>query len=624
MASVDFKSLAQDILKEVGGESNVASVSHCATRLRFQLKDQSKANKAAVESLKGVITTVESGGQFQVVIGNNVPKVYAELGPITQQGGDDSEAPKGNLLNQFVALISSIFLPILWPLAGTGLYKAFLAVAAQFNWIDTKGTTYTILNASADALINFLPLLLAVTASRRFKADTFTSMAIAGALVYPSIVALSSSTDPVTFFGIPVVMVSYVSSVIPVIVGVWVQSHLERFLKKILPDFLRNFMTPLLSVLIMVPLILLTIGPATTFVGRGISSGINWVWTVAPPFGPAIGGLVMGALWQVFVIFGLHWAFVPFMINDLTTIGYSLLIGPLPAAVLAQAAATLGVFIRSKNIDMKELAGPASISGFLAGITEPAIYGVTLRLKKPFIYGVIGGGIGGAIAASGGSAAKSFVFPSLIALPAFTVGNFTLQLIGTAVAIGIALTLTLVLGFDDPPNKVVDAAAEAGEEAPAVAAAAGTTNQVGSPMTGRLVPLSEVPDKVFASGAMGAGVGIIPTDGRVVAPFDGEVIMTMNSHHAFGLRSADGVEVLIHVGLDTVRLKGEHFAPVATKGQKVSAGDVLVDADLDGIKAAGYDPTTVIAVTNTAKFAEVVPGQAGPVSEGDPILTITH
>ncbi|MBI5028754.1 MAG: PTS transporter subunit EIIB, partial [Actinobacteria bacterium] len=268
MPAVDYRTLAGDILEKVGGESNVASLAHCATRLRFRLKDAAKADKAAVERLPGVITVMEAGGQFQVVIGNNVPVVFAEIGQISSLGGEnagDGAAEKGNLLNRFIALISSIFLPSLWPLAGAGLFKAFLAAATQFGWLDATGTTYVIWNAAADGLFLFLPIFLAVNAAKRFRTNQFTSMAIAAALCYPAITALTAATEPVTFFGIPVVMVTYTSSVIPIIVAVWLQSYLERFLNAVLPSWLRNFTTPLLVLAIMVPLTLLTVGPVTSY-----------------------------------------------------------------------------------------------------------------------------------------------------------------------------------------------------------------------------------------------------------------------------------------------------------------------------------------------------------------------
>jgi len=612
MAAVDYRTLAGDILERVGGEANVASLAHCATRLRFKLKDAGKADKAAVEKLPGVITVMEAGGQFQVVIGNNVPIVYAEIGQISKLTGDAAvvdEGPKGNVFNQFIDLISKIFSPILWPLAGIGLLKAFLALFTTFGVLAADSTTYTILNAAADGMFQILPVFLAVTAAKRFGANMFTSMAIAAALVYPSIIALNAAGEPVTFLGIPVVMVSYVSSVIPIIVAVWLQSILEKFLTRVLPSVIRNFSIPLISVTVMVPLTMIAVGPVTSYAASGISAGVTWLFGLAP----WLAGAIMGGFWQVFVLFGLHWGFVPIMVNDLATQGYSVLTGPLPAAVLAQGAAALAVAIRSRNAKLKQVAGPASVSGLLAGITEPAIYGVNLPLKKPFYYGVAAGALGGAIAAAGGSASNSFAFPSLIALPAWmSVGNFTLQLIGVAVAMGLAFTLTLVLGFDDPKEEVEAELIPAGPGAP----------EVNAPVSGTVVPLAEVNDKVFASGALGNGIGIVPDHGQFYAPFAGTVVTAFPTGHAFGIKSADGIEVLIHIGIDTVQLEGKGFTAAVSQGQEVEAGDLLATVDLDAVKAAGYDTTTIMVVTNTAQFAAVLPAEGHRVAHGDTAIVI--
>mgnify|MGYP001016227869 FL=1 len=613
MPSVDYRTLAGDILEKVGGEANVASLSHCATRLRFKLKDAARADKAAVEKLPGVITVMEAGGQFQVVIGNNVPIVFAEIGQISKLTGDTAggdEGEKGNLLNRFIALVSAIFSPMLWPLAGAGLLKAILAMATTFNWMDATSTTYAILNAAGDGLFTFLPIFLAVNAAKRFRTNQFTSMAIAAALCYPAIVALASATDPVTFFGIPVAMVTYTSSVIPIIIAVWLQSHLEKFLNRVLPSWLRNFTTPLLVLAIMVPLTLLTVGPVTSYAASAVSHGVAWLFTTVP----WLAGAIMGGFWQVFVIFGLHWGFIPFMVNDYSTIGYSLMAGPLPAAVLAQAAAALAVLFRTRNTALKELAGPSALSGFVAGITEPAIYGVNLRLKKPFYYGVAGGVVGGAIAAAGGSASSAFVFPSLLGLSAYMqVGSFTLQLIGTGVAIAIAFVLTMVLGFED-----IEEENPAEELIPAAPGA----NELAAPVSGAIVPLAEVKDKVFASGALGNGIGIVPSNGKVYAPFAGTVVTAFPTGHAFGIKSPDGVEVLIHIGIDTVQLDGKGFVPAVGQGQTVEAGDLLCTVDLDAISAAGYDPTTIVVVTNSAQFAAVLPAEGHAVAHGDTAIVI--
>ncbi|MDR6639513.1 beta-glucoside-specific PTS transporter subunit IIABC [Paenarthrobacter nitroguajacolicus] len=624
MTSVDYRSLAGEILQGVGGEKNIVSVAHCATRLRLKLRDEAKANTAAVEKLSGVITVMKAGGQYQVVIGDNVPTVYAELGKMTKltedAGVDDEPVSKGNLLSRFIDLISSIFSPVIWPLAAAGLLKAFLSLATQIGLLDPASQTNVILAATADALFYFLPLFLAVTAARRFKANQFTSMAIAGALVYPSIVALAAQPGPVNFAGIPVVMMNYSGSVIPIIVAIWLQCYLERFLSRALPSAIRNFTTPLLTLLVMVPLVLITVGPITTYVAQGLSTGISTAFTVAP----WLAGAIMGGFWQVFVLFGLHWGFLPGMLNEIATEGHSLLFGPLLPAVLAQAAATLAVAFRTRNKARRAVAGPAALSGFLAGITEPGIYGVNLPLKRPFYFGIAGGVVGGAVVAAGGSGATSFVFPSLLGLPAFTtVGNVFLLLVGTGAAVAIGFGLTFFFG----PREVESVAApDAGDSVPEtdlVSAPTMTgTVQVLAPVTGRVVALKDVQDKVFASGAMGKGLGIIPVDGRIYSPITGTIKAAMKTGHAFGIKSDNGVEVLVHIGIDTVQMQGRGFEAKAARGQRVQVGDLLAVVDLETVAEAGYDITTLVMVTNTAQLASVNPVTEGTLANGDAVISV--
>ncbi|RRD25147.1 beta-glucoside-specific PTS transporter subunit IIABC [Actinomyces bowdenii] len=622
MARIDYAALAPQLLDKVGGEANIRSINHCATRLRLVLADESKAATDQIKALPGVVTVVQAGGQYQVVIGNDVPVVHEELSRLTGIGSrEEGEAPqeRGSLFDRFIRLISALINPVVWTLAGAGLIKAFLTLALTLGWLSEESTTHAILNAAGDSALYFLPILLAITSARHFKANEFTAVALAGALVYPGIVALNEAPGPVTFLGIPVVMASYASSLVPIIVAVWVQSHLQRLLTRILPSAIRNFMVPLLVLLIMVPLTLITVGPVTTALSSGIASGLNTLFEVAP----WVAGGIMGAFWQVFVMFGVHWGLVPIMIAQYDNPGYSLMVGPIFPAVLAQAAATLGVLIRSRNAKLRQLAGPASLSGFLAGITEPAIYGVNLPLKRPFIFGCIGGAVGGVIVSAAGGATTSFVFPSLIGIPALLGhGNLPVVLIGMAVAVAISLTLTLVLGFTDP---VEEAPGAAGEALDATAEPVEPTTQLGSPITGRAVPLERVTDPVFSSGALGNGVGVTPEGGgtiEVLAPAGGRLVTAMDSGHAYGIRTDDGVELLVHIGLDTVDLKGEGFSPAVAAGDRVERGDLLARVDLDVLRGADKDPTTILVVTNTAALRGVVPVVSGPVDAGGTVVEI--
>jgi len=614
MASVDYRSLAADILKEVGGEENVASAMHCATRLRLRLKDEGKANTESIEKLPGVITVMKAGGQFQVVIGNDVPTVYAELSRITRFGSEDSSqdapAPR-NLLSRFMDMVSAVFTPILWTLAASGLIKAFLSMATTFGWIQATDQSYIILAAAADALFYFLPLFLAVTSARHFKANQFTSMAIAGALLYPSIVALADAGKPVAFAGLPVVMMHYASSVIPIVAAVWVQGHLERTLMKVFPSIFRNLLTPVVTLIVMVPLTLLTVGPATMFVSQSLAAGVSALFSVAP----WLAGAVLGGLWQVIVLFGLHWGLLPIVTSELASTGHSFFMAPLFPAVMAQIAAMGAIAIRTRSAKRRQVATSAVISGFLAGVTEPGIYGVNLPLKKPFFFGVAGGAVGGAIVAIGGSAASTFVFFSIMALPAFTaVGSFTVFLLGTVIAMVIAFALTFFFGPREEADDDAGAAVAAAPSSPAPALPGNIT--VLAPVTGAVIALSDVQDKVFASGAMGAGLGIVPEEDRVYSPIAGTVQAVMKTGHAYGIKSDDGVEVLVHIGIDTVQMKGEGFASAVARGDRVEAGQLLATVDRAKVLEAGYDTTTLMVVTNTKDLTAVVPLSEGRLTHG--------
>lgn len=652
---VDFAPLAEDVLAALGGKDNIASFAHCATRLRFKVKDSSKADLKKVEKIDGVITALSAGGQHQVVIGNDVPFAYEAVAAIPgmahkgakDDGGavdtqDDEPVEKdANLFNRFVAMISAIFSPVLWCLAGIALGKAFVSAAATMGWMSSDTTTYSILTATFDGLFNFLPFFLAVTAARYFRTDIFVAMAVVAPLLHPTLTALVDSPDPVTLFGIPVSMMSYASSVIPAIVAGWVLSYVERWLNKVLPSAIRNFMVPLLCVTIMVPLVLLTIGPATNFVANGISSGVNWLFD----FVPWLAGAVLGAFWQVFVIFGLHWSFVPIMLNHLATQGFTYITAPLMAAVLAQAGAVAAVALRSKNASRRKMAGPATLSAFLAGVTEPTIYGINLPLKTPFYVGCVSGAVDGAIISAGGSAFNSFVFPSILAFPAgATIGSFPMLVIGTVVGIvggfvGIWILLpSTEAKFDAEGNTEnannannADSNDTASEASPAGVADTATVGpddgvtDIHAPIAGKVVALENVTDKVFASGAMGKGLGIKPTDGHVVAPVAGTIIAAPKSGHAFGIKTDNGVELLVHVGLDTVKMKGAGFSVQVARGDRVEAGQLLAIVDLKAIAEAGYEDTTIVVVTNTAKLTDVsVLAADGQDVDRDIIITATR
>lgn len=591
---MDYGVLANNILAGVGGKDNIGSAWHCATRLRFKLKDESKADTEKIENMDGVITVVKSAGQYQVVIGNNVARVFEPLADAIGLARDDAqsdnqeEKKKDNIVNRFIGFISSVFTPFLGAMAGTGVLKGLLALFVTLGWLQESSGTYQIWYAAGDAFFYFLPVWLAFTAAAHLKVNQYVAAALAGALLYPNLITLLAGSKPVTFFGLTVVGTTYSSSVIPILLAVWMLSYLQPILDKFFHDSVRNIFTPMVSLIIMVPVTLLVVGPLGTSVGTVLSSSVESVYRVAP----YAAGAVMGALWQVFVIFGVHWTFVPVMTNNISQLGYDYLLPMLSVAVLAQSGAALGVFLKTKDAKMKSLAGSSVLTGVL-GITEPAIYGVTLKLKRPFIFATIAGGIGGAIAGGGGAHANAFTLPSLLALPTYLGKGFTSVVIGLVVAFILSAVATYLFGVPSQP-KDSKTDAKNPEEI--------QDDLVIAPVSGTIIPLESVKDEVFASGAMGKGIAIVPDDDQIVSPIVGTVAAVYPSEHAIGLISNGGVEVLIHVGIDTVQLNGKHFNQLVEQGQKVSVGTPLITFDRQAIQEAGYDPTVMVIITNTADY----------------------
>lgn len=618
-----YESLAKEIIAGVGGEKNVSSLVHCATRLRFTLKDNAKADKTRLEQTAGIITVKESGGQFQVVIGNTVPEVYEAIGQVSHLLDDSkkdtestSKTKKG--LGSIVDIISSIFAPLLGVMAGAGILKGLLLIVSNAGWLKTDETTYTILMATADSLFYFLPLLLAVTTARKFGANTFTALTVAGALVYPSIIELKTAGTDTTFFGIPVIMMSYSSTVIPIILAVIVMSKLEKLCNRVIHESVKNFVTPLISLVVMVPLTLMLFGPFGVYVGNGIATGL----IAAFGFSPLIAGAVLGASWQLLVIFGVHWGLVPVFINNIAVHGRDGIKPAATASVFAQTGAAFGVMLRTKNKKLKTLAGSAALSA-LFGITEPAVYGVTLPLKRPFIAGLIGGAVGGAIIGQAGTQAFASGAPGLLTLPIFYGPGgqgFPGLIMGITASFLISAILTYILGFKEPAEETP---AETAAAPAANAGANGLVNEkVTSPVAGHIVPLTEVPDPAFASEAMGKGIAIEPAAGRVVAPFDGTVTVAFKKKHALAIVSDHGAEILIHVGIDTVKLEGRPFTSHIQEGDRVTRGQLLLEMDLEQIRTAGCATVTPVIVTNTFDYEEVLPLQQGQVAEQDELLRI--
>jgi PTS system beta-glucosides-specific IIC component len=633
---MSYEKLAKEIIQGVGGEKNVVSLIHCATRLRFTLKDNSKADKAALQKNNGVITVKESGGQLQVVIGNTVPEVYNAIGNVSgilnesksaskSSGSGGQGAKKG--IGSVIDVISSIFAPLLGVMAGAGILKGLLLIASNFEWLQKTDTTYIILYAAADALFYFLPMLLAVTTARKFGGNTFTALTMAGALLYPDIIKLKTEGIATNFFGIPVVMMSYASTVIPIILSVIVMSQLEKVCNRFIHESVKNFLTPLISLVIMLPVTLIVFGPFGVYVGNAIADGLLSAFS----FSPLIAGAILGASWQILVIFGVHWGLVPVFINNIAVFGKDGIKPAATASVFAQTGAAFGVMLRTKNKKLKTLAGSATVTA-LFGITEPAVYGVTLPLKRPFIAGVIGGAVGGAIIGQAGTQAFASGAPGLLTLPIFYGPGgqgFPGLIIGITASFLVSAILTYVMGFKDPVDETED-------ESKQVVSSNNTdvsevlkgnevvkaSQKVLSPLSGTIHPLSDVPDPAFSSEAMGKGVAIKPSEGRVVAPFDGKVTVAFKKKHALAVVSDSGAEMLIHVGIDTVKLDGQYFTSHVKEGDVVTAGQLLLEFDVEQIAAAGYETVTPIIVTNSTDYEDVYALQKGDVQVQDELLQI--
>lgn len=619
---MEYKALAQDILSRVGGKENIVSLVHCATRLRFKLKENKKADAEGLKRNPGVIMVVESGGQFQVVIGNHVHDVWQA---VRSEAGltDDSEpvaetGEKTSVLGQIIDVVSGIFTPFIGVLAASGILKGMLALAVVCGWLAPQQATYQIWFAASDALFFFFPLFLGYTAGKKFGGNPFITMVIGGALTHPLMIqafeaSQVSGAGATYFLAIPVTFINYSSSVIPIILASWASCWLERRSNAVLPPAMKNFFTPAICLAVVVPLTFLAIGPVATWLSQLLAHGYQIIYAVAP----WLAGAAMGALWQVCVIFGLHWGLVPLMINNLAVLGQDSMLPMLLPAVMGQVGAALGIFLRSRDARQKVLAGSA-ISAGIFGVTEPAIYGLNLPLRRPFIFGCVAGAIGGAIVGFSNSHVYSFGFANIFTLAQMIPPQgIDATLWGGAIGIVAALVISCVLTF------VAGMPKSSAGEAAVVTAPAGE-NDILAPMSGSVLALDQVPDGTFASGLLGQGVAIIPAIGKVIAPFSGEVASLFQTKHAIGLLSDSGIELLIHVGIDTVKLNGEPFTAHVKEGDRVQAGDLLLEFDRQAILDAGYDLATPIIISNSDGYRSVDIVSGSVVDAGQPLLSVSH
>lgn len=632
-----YEELAKEIVEKVGGEENINSLTHCITRLRFQLKDSGKADTQYLKNKDGIVTVMESGGQYQVVIGNHVPEVYDAVRKEAHMSDDSSSGSVSNnglLFNRFIDLISGIFQPILGVLAAAGMIKGFAALFMAIGWITEESGTYQIMFAIGDALFYFFPIFLGLTAAKKFGSNQFIGMALGAALVYPTLVGAMAlgnenatmlfsgtffeSETALTFLGIPVISMTYTQSVIPIVFSVFFASRLERFLKKVIPDVVKTFLVPFFTILIIVPLTFIIIGPISTWGANLIGSGALALYN----FSPLFAGLLLGAFWQVFVIFGLHWGLVAIAINNISTSGFDIIIPLTFAASFAQTGIVLGMLLRTKNKQLKSLSIPAFISGIF-GVTEPAIYGITLPRKKPFIYSCIVAGITGAMV---GVAGTKMYFLGGLGIFGYTtfIGENGLDMAFwmSLIATGTALALGLIIGYlthSDKKEAAIEKGTGAGETAKEEMV---NDVLVESPVSGKIIDLTTIKDPVFSSLAMGKGIAIEPDNDVVVAPFNGVVESLFPTGHAIGLKSDNGAEILIHIGIDTVKLEGKYFKPLVTQGETVEIGQPIIEFDREAIAHAGFDTVIPVVVTNTNLAKDVVLEKNETIESGKHLLTV--
>ena len=621
----DYEKLAVDIIDAVGGKNNIIKASRCATRLRLVLKETTNEAKENVSNLTGVITVVESGGQFQVVIGTHVGKVFDKVASeLNLDSNAIEDAPKVSVLNRIIATMSAVFAPFIYILAAAGILQGCLILVNMANPSFSSTGTYEVLSFMSWAPFTFLPIFIAITASKHFKCNTFIAVACCAALVSPTWAEIASRIadgESIKFLGISLAETTYTSSVLPPLFLVWILSYVEKFVDKRLPDVVKALFTPFICMIVMVPLTILAIGPLSDSLATGIANGYNALYN----FAPAVAAAIIGGLWQIVVIFGVHWGVTPMCLANYDLYGMDTFQAFQTMAVIAQAGAVLGVFIKARNKKTKNMALSAGITGIF-GITEPAIYGVNLRFKKPFICGCIAGAIGAVVGSFFNIAYYAYAgLPGLLTVVnAITPNNSKSiigMLIGAAISFFGAIILVQVIGFGEKEteekNENNDVNVNEGQPILNMG-----IKEIKSPISGKVIELEKVNDPVFSSGAMGKGVAIEPIDNKVYAPFDGVIEFIADTKHAIGLLSDDGVEVLIHVGMDTVKMNGKGFDVKTKVNSKVKAGDLLLEFDKSVIEKEGYSLITPIVITNADNYEDKQLNINKEVESGNTIINL--
>ncbi|AGK98463.1 beta-glucoside-specific PTS transporter subunit IIABC [Clostridium pasteurianum] len=598
---MDFKQLAKDVVEQIGGISNISQVRNCSTRLRFDLKDYSLVNEDKLKKIKGVAGVVNKGGQFQVIIGTEVAHVREEiekLGSIVQgDKGVGQKGDKGGVINTVLDVICGSVTPVIPAFIAGGLFKAVLSLFVLFNLVSKTDQTYVLMNTIADATFYFMPILVAYAASKKFNCSTILSMTVAAILLHPNLIALRTAAKPVHFFNIPVVMANYSSSIIPSILAVWFLSYVERFAERVTPKIVKVFVKPLLILAIVAPVTLIVLGPIGSIIGNGLTN----VFIFLDGIGTWIVPTLIGFVYPLLVMTGMHWSLMPIFLQQIAKQGYETLSGPgALASNTAQAAASLCVAIKTKNIEKRQLASSVGLTA-LMGITEPAMFGVTLTNKKILACVMAGGGIGGFFAgithlvryAPGGASVETL--PLYIGANPM---NFIYAILTVIISFVCTFVFTWIFGYREDKVSEVEKVDNVSEIQNIKVPYVNGDVIIHSPVKGKIVDISEVPDPVFAEKMMGEGVAILPESDIICSPVKGRVLQVFETKHAVALKSDDDLEIIIHIGLETVNLKGEGFQVLVKEGDEVNIGKELVKVDLQFLKNKGINPITSVIIVN--------------------------
>ncbi|MGF7531674.1 beta-glucoside-specific PTS transporter subunit IIABC [Bacillus paralicheniformis] len=618
---MNYTQTARDVLQHVGGKENIADLEHCSTRLRFTLIDQNKADVPALEKTPGVIA-VRMSGQCQVVIGNDVIEVYEKLtgllggSPSGQNGSSNQPKEKRKVGTVLLDFIVGVFQPLVPAIAGGGILKSFLLLFSLFGLMDAKGQTYQILNMVGDAPLYFLPLLVAVTTANKLKVNPLVALSAVGALILPNMAAML--TEGAQLFSFDVKNIAYAYQVFPAILSVLLYAQMEKWFTRISPKPIRIFFVPMMSLVMTVPITLLLLGPIGFTAGQGFTAIILAMFDKVGWVAVAI----LAAVLPFMVASGMHKAMVPYAVTTMGNLGKEALY--LPASLahnLAESGACFAIALRTKDKVLRSTAISAGISAFF-GITEPALYGVTLQNKRVLSSVMIGSFIGGIFIGLVGLQAFVLVGPGLASMSMFISDelprNFMFAVIGFAISFVVAFAAAFIFGKD---RKIEEKKKEA--EQGVFAEKLGADETFKSPVIGQMISLSDVEDDIFSSKVMGEGIAIIPSKGELYAPVDGEISLLFETNHALGMKTANGVEVLFHIGIDTVQLEGKFFKTLVQAGDKVKAGDLLIQFDLEKIKEAGYDPVTLAVITNTDQY-DIKVTQLKEVNRQDTLMVVTQ